>query len=116
MVWAFCTGLVIGFPVGCYLREKGYATRLRNAYVAVAPEQSKYTTDNLQKLLPDQRRNQFYRDLKTGDAKPQDFERYIYGGQYSRKFGSDDRDAAEDKSNDIVREWDQQAREHIAKI
>ena len=57
MVWAFCTGLVVGFPVGCYLREKGYTNRMRNAYVSMAPEKSKYSTDNLDKLLPDQKRN-----------------------------------------------------------
>ena len=79
---------------------------MRMAYVAVAPEKSKYKTDNLDRLLPDQKRNQYFKDLKTGNAKAEDFERYIYGGNYNRKFGHDDRDAAEDKSNEIVRGWD----------
>ena len=37
MVWAFVGGLCVGFPVGCYLREQGYATRLRNAAKALSP-------------------------------------------------------------------------------
>jgi hypothetical protein len=32
MVYAFFTGLFIGLPVGCYLREAGYAKKFKNAY------------------------------------------------------------------------------------
>ena len=42
-------------------------------------------------------------------AKPEDFERYIYGGNFDRKFYHDDRDEIEDKTNKKLRDWDQQA-------
>ena len=97
MVWAFVVGLCAGLPAGCYLREHGYTTKLRNAYGALTPGQDHLRTDTLEKLLPDQKREKFYQDLKTGLARPEDFERYIYGGNYDRKFGHDDRDRIEDE-------------------
>ena len=32
MVYAFGVGLLIGLPVGCYLREKGYTQKAMKAY------------------------------------------------------------------------------------
>ena len=89
MVWTFCVGMVLGFPVGCYLRETGYTKKMRNAYHALNPNADEFPTDNLEKLMPNQKRDKFYKDLEKGLAKPSDFERYIYGGNYDRKFGVD---------------------------
>ena len=74
------------------------------------------STDNLEKLLPNQKREQFHRDLKTGMAKPEDFERYIYGGNYDRKFYHDDRDAVEDKVRAQIRGWNNEAKDHIENV
>ena len=57
MVWAFVGGICVGFPVGCYLREKGYSAKLRGAYQIMTPNKEHYTTDNLEKLMPDRARN-----------------------------------------------------------
>ena len=48
MVWAFCVGLGMGFPVGCYMREKGYTGRMRNAMMALNPDKEHLKTDNLE--------------------------------------------------------------------
>ena len=96
MVWAFCVGLVVGLPAGCYLREKGYAKRMRHAYHAMLPDDKGLSTDNLDKLLPNQKREKFYRDVEKGLVRPEDFERYIYGGTHDRKFYHDERDLQED--------------------
>ena len=55
----------------------------------------------------------FYDDMKSGLAKPEDFERYIYGGNYDRKFFHDDRDAVEDKVRAQIRKWDEEEAENI---
>tara|TARA_B110000305_G_C18768667_1_gene328596 strand:+ start:279 stop:443 length:165 start_codon:yes stop_codon:yes gene_type:complete len=49
-------------------------------------------------------------------AKPEDFERYVYGGNYDRKFGHDDRDAIEDKVRDQIRDWNMEAKDQIEAI
>ena len=49
-------------------------------------------------------------------AKPEDFERYIYGGNYDRKFYHDDRDAVEDKVRAQIRQWDTEAKDHIENV
>ena len=63
MVWTFCAGMIMGFPVGCYLREQGYLRKMRNAYSALRPEADFLPTDNLDKLLPHQKRDKFFSDL-----------------------------------------------------
>ena len=116
MVWAFVAGICAGLPAGCYLREHGYADKLRNAYGALQPGRDDMRTDNLEKLMPTQKRNQFYQDLQRGLAKPEDFERYVYGGNYDSKFGHDDRDAIEDKVRDQIRDWNMEAKDQIEAI
>ena len=37
MVRVFAAGLFAGFPIGCYLREKGYHKRLQDAYRVLRP-------------------------------------------------------------------------------
>jgi hypothetical protein len=32
MVYAFGVGLLIGLPVGCYMRERGYTQKIMKAY------------------------------------------------------------------------------------
>ena len=49
-------------------------------------------------------------------AKPEDFERYIYGGNYDRKFGHDEQDAIEDKVREQIRDWNQEAKDEIEAI
>lgn len=38
MVYAFCVGMFIGLPVGCYLREVGYAHKFQSAYSIFFPD------------------------------------------------------------------------------
>ena len=110
MVWAFVAGTLIGFPVGCYLREQGYTKRMRNAFHALQPDSDYLSTDNLEKLLPHQRREKFYKDVEKGMARPEDFERYVYGGNYDRKFYTDSRDRIEDKARATLNEWENDAK------
>ena len=116
MVWAFVTGLCFGLPAGCYLREKGYSTKLRNAYTAMNPTEIQYKTDNFDKLDGKKKADMYYRDLNKGMADPKDFERYIYGGNYDRKFYHDDRDAVEDKVRGQIQNWDNDAKDMIEKL
>ena len=37
MVYAFFVGMVVGLPVGCYIREKGYASKMHQAYNLFSP-------------------------------------------------------------------------------
>ena len=110
MVWAFGAGILVGFPAGCYLREHGYLRKMRNAYSALRPDADYLPTNNLDKLLPNQKREKFFMDLKKGMANKEDFERYIYGGNYDRKFFTDERDKLEDKARDQLREWEDDAK------
>ena len=38
-------------------------------------------------------------------AKPEEFERYMYGGNYDRKFFTDDTDKQIDKSREQQNKW-----------
>ena len=38
MVYSFVTGMVVGFPLGCMLREKGYHHRFLRAYNEINPK------------------------------------------------------------------------------
>ena len=40
MASAFCLGLFAGLPLGCYLREKGYAKKAIKAYEVFKPPQT----------------------------------------------------------------------------
>ena len=46
-------------------------------------------------------------------ANTEDFERYIYGGNYGRKFGHDKRDDVEDEVRAQIRNWDNDAKDQI---
>jgi hypothetical protein len=37
MVYAFFVGLTVGLPLGCYMREAGYANKLKSAYNVFVP-------------------------------------------------------------------------------
>ena len=45
MVYAFFVGLTVGLPVGCYLREVGYAKKLKDAYYIFAAAPDTHTSD-----------------------------------------------------------------------
>ena len=45
-----------------------------------------YSTDNFEKVANSKKREKYYKDLQSGMAKPEDFERYVYGGQSNKKF------------------------------
>ena len=79
----------------------------------MTPNKEHHSTDNLEKLMPDRARNQFYQDVKTGQADVKDFERYIYGGTYQNKNITDARDRGEAESRKLVSKMDANARDHI---
>ena len=111
MVWAFVTGMVMGFPVGCYMREQGYSTKLKNAMNALSP--TDYSTDNFEKVTNSKKRERYYRDLQSGMAKPEDFERYVYGAQANKKFGQDAQDKMDEKATEQIRKWEEETRDQI---
>ena len=74
MVYAFMTGMFIGLPLGCYLREVGVANKLRNAYEVFVPPPAADKMDRYRSKSQD-----FFKNLKKGQAEVKDFERYIYG-------------------------------------
>ena len=61
-------------------------------------------------MLPNQKKEKYFRDLQKGMAKPEDFERYIYGGNYDRKFYTDTIDKQEDQARLQLREWDNETK------
>ena len=74
MVYAFMIGMFVGLPVGCYLREAGYARKFQNAYDIFFPDQKEVRSDKFRN-----RSKEFFDNLKKGQVDPKDFERYIYG-------------------------------------
>ena len=89
MVLAFVVGLVVGLPVGCYLREMGYAGKVKKAYQVFSP------LSNERKIVKyENKTKEFYDSIAKGDADHKDFERYIYGGSYNKR-NNDDRDDIE---------------------
>ena len=87
---------------------------MKTAYKAFYPEDT-YKTDNLDPLVPRHRTEQYHKDLARGLAKPEDFERYVYGGTYDRKAGTDDRDRLEDRVEAKYRQWNEDAKDLIEK-
>lgn len=45
MVWAFCVGLFVGLPVGCYLREVGYSRKAKDAWSIFFPDKGEVQMD-----------------------------------------------------------------------
>lgn len=77
MVMAFAVGLFVGLPIGCVLREKGYARKMNQAYEIFFPVNDEKLSDKYKS-----KSTEFYNNLARGEADPRDFERYIYGGSY----------------------------------
>ena len=92
-MYIFGAGLLVGLPLGCYMRERGFDKRFIRAYAAINPDRKPYIKNR--ELLQNQN-EKFYADLKKGVADPKDFERYIYGGAYNTR-NTDDRDRDEAK-------------------
>jgi hypothetical protein len=90
MVYAFMFGLFLGLPVGCYLREAGYANKFQTAYNLFFPNQHEVKMDRYR-----DKSKEFYDNLKKGNVAVEDFERYVYGGEKNRKV-QDDRDKMDD--------------------
>ena len=78
MVYAFMFGLFVGLPLGCYLREAGYARKFQNAYNIFFPDTNEMKMDRYKN-----KSKEFFENLKKGQVEAKDFERYIYGGQYN---------------------------------
>ncbi len=99
MVYSFFVGLTIGLPVGCYLREVGYANKIKDAYhvLVPAPEADK-------SLQYKNKSEDFYKNLKRGNAEAKDFERYIYGGTHNLR-SKDQADIAEKDIEHIMKEY-----------
>merc|ERR1712086_356156 len=113
MVWAFVAGISIGLPVGCYFREQGYSKKMKSAWRELNPIEDEFKTDNIDPYLGDKKRIQYRKDLQTGMAKPEDFERYIYGGTYDRKFFTDDTDRQIDEARARLDQWERAAKGNI---
>ena len=98
MVYAFFAGLFVGLPVGCYLRERGYANKLNDAFRVFYP----YTGAKHVDRFPDTNK-EFYQNLKKGEVDREDFERYIYGGSKNEK-ARDERDILEEQARKKLNE------------
>ena len=48
-------------------------------------------------------------------AKPEDFERYIYGADSNKKFGRDAQDKMEDVATAQIRKWEEETKDQIRK-
>jgi hypothetical protein len=98
-MYAFVTGMFIGLPFGCYLREVGVAKKLRNAYELFVPAPAADRMDKFRSKSDD-----FYKNLKKGQADVKDFERYIYGGNYN-EMSKDATDIAEKDLEKTMKEY-----------
>ena len=99
MVYAFFVGLTIGLPLGCYMREAGYAHKIKSAYNVFVPPPE---TDTAQKYKS--KANEFYKNIRKGQAETTDFERYVYGGSHNLRT-SDEADKAEKSVEKIMKEY-----------
>ena len=99
MVYSFFVGMFLGLPLGCYLREVGYAGKFKSAYQIFFPDQGLLKGDKLRNKSKD-----FFDGLQRGDVDAKDFEKYVYGGQHNnRQSDVKDIEAEMDKQN-ILRE------------
>lgn len=99
MVYAFFVGLTIGLPVGCYLREAGYAQKIKNAYNVFVPPPE---TDKAAKYKS--KADEFYKNIRKGQTEAKDFERYVYGGSHNLKT-SDEYDKAAKGVESVMKEY-----------
>jgi hypothetical protein len=61
MVYAFLVGLTLGLPIGCYLREAGYAHKILNAYNIFVPPPATDTSDKYKN-----KSKEFYDNIRKG--------------------------------------------------
>ncbi|CDW81037.1 UNKNOWN [Stylonychia lemnae] len=80
MVYSFFVGMFVGLPIGCYLREVGYANKFKSAYKIFFPDQGIMKSDKLKNKSA-----QFFESLKRGEVEAKDFEKYVYGGQHNNR-------------------------------
>jgi hypothetical protein len=99
MVYAFVTGMFLGLPLGCYLREVGVANKIRTAYEVFVPAP---TADKMDKYR--NKSQDFFKNLKKGQADVKDFERYIYGGTRNER-SQDAIDIAEKEIEKTMKEY-----------
>lgn len=99
MVYAFFVGLTLGLPLGCYLREQGYASKLKNAYHVFVPPPDAHQSDKFKNT-----NKQFYDNIKKGQVDHTEFERYIYGGTYAKR-SQDNVDKVEEEVNKQMRDY-----------
>ena len=99
MVYAFFVGLTVGLPVGCYMREVGYAQKIKNAYNVFVPPPEADKSNQLKS-----KSGQFYNNLKKGQVEAKDFERYVYGGTHNLKT-NDAADRAEKDVEKMMKEY-----------
>ena len=90
MVYSFAIGMFVGLPVGCWMREQGHHHRAMRAYRVMFPKEAAPISDSYQNT-----NEQYQKDLMAGRVEPKDFERYIYGKEYNKQRGTDERDLAE---------------------
>lgn len=99
MVYAFFVGLTIGLPLGCYMREAGYAQKVKSAYNVFVPLPE---TDKANQMKS--KSGEFYNNLKKGQVEAKDFERYVYGGTHNLR-SKDSADTAEKEVEKIMKEY-----------
>ena len=99
MVYAFFVGLTIGLPVGCYMREAGYAQKIKNAYNVFVPLPE---TDKAAKYKS--KADEFYKNIRKGQTEAKDFERYVYGGSHNLR-SSDEADKAAKEVESVMKEY-----------
>lgn len=63
MVYAFFVGLTVGLPMGCYLREVGYAKKFKDAYYIFAAAPDTHTSDKFKS-----KSEEFYKNIKKGQV------------------------------------------------
>lgn len=80
MVYAFVFGIFLGLPIGCYLREAGYAKKFQTAYSVFFPDTGVMKSDSYKN-----RSKEFFESLKRGEVDNKDFERYIYGSSHNQR-------------------------------
>jgi|LauGreDrversion4_2_1035121.scaffolds.fasta_scaffold1152287_1 hypothetical protein len=99
MVYAFFVGLTLGLPLGCYMREAGYAHKIRSAYNVFVPPPETNKAEQYKSKAKD-----FYRNIRKGETEAKDFERYIYGGSHNLR-SSDEADKVEKDVEKVMKEF-----------
>ena len=80
---------------------------------ALRPDE--YRTDNFERTSNAKKREKYYNDLKSGMAKPEDYERFVYGGSNNKKFFTDEQDKLDEKATEKIRQWEEETRDEISR-